>query len=408
MKFPADSPSFRLSSALPPDGHRALRAPSEREPTIVGVAHMGNQPVPPLGSAESASLELDEDLCAPCVEQEDVLDDGVATFECRICLSQMPASDHVPLTSCAHAYCCECLGAFVDTKIRQCAGTNPTTGVLARAVVGLRCPTCAIPLGRASLVALRTMLTSSGRERDATMVPPLLIRALEEPSTAEVEEAAATARAADEAPGGGRGQRGSPPAPDPAAERALRAWMCAQHVKLCPNRLCAAPIEKNGDCDNMRCRSCQCAFTWSSVPLAAPCRGYHCCKAWPYVLRCKHFQSRSQLPLRRRVELATLQGAAALPLMPVAAPVIALAAPLLALDIAVKRVCKEWRQRQLARARERAALRMRERTNEFVAAYVSCRTTGEHQWVAGWCCRCGALELVSTSALDAEVGTGSA
>ena len=92
-EVPADSPSFRVRAHyLLPDGHRALRA-AEREPTVVGVAHMGNQPVAPLGSAESASLELDEDLW-PCVEQEDVLDDGAATFECRICLSNAGV-DHV-------------------------------------------------------------------------------------------------------------------------------------------------------------------------------------------------------------------------------------------------------------------------------------------------------------------------
>jgi hypothetical protein len=47
----------------------------------------------------------------------------------------------------------------------------------------------------------------------------------------------------------------------------LAAAKMESTTRLCPNRLCQVPIEKNEGCDHMFCSRCQRAFNWSQAAI---------------------------------------------------------------------------------------------------------------------------------------------
>lgn len=141
---------------------------------------------------------------------------------CAICLDELGTEGPTQMLACGHAYCRPCVGKHVKTIIAE--GRWPG------------CPLCTRPLGTAEAEACCPGAT------------------------------VATGGAADWQPWrpwrrGAAGSGGSSgPSSSAAAVVLTDAEVQALGLRRCPR--CRTPIEKNGGCDNMRCR-CGCRFKWS-------------------------------------------------------------------------------------------------------------------------------------------------
>jgi len=244
-----------------------------------------------------------------------------------------------------------------------------TTTSVARACL---CPMCSTPW---SDTVLRIILTETGR------VDPVSIdRYVEYHATAVASAQETNPRATSM---------------DPSLERSFIRWARENHIKRCGE--CNAPIEKNGGCQHMRCGSCQHSFNWGAAPLLHPCCGYHYTRKFPFLERCKHLPARDFKIVHRASYYAQLA-----PLAVAVSPVALIALPVLGLAEVKDRYQDyiiEWRQAKrraanLAAAAHEYAAEMEEMRQQMTA----CRQTGEHEWVAGWCHRCGALEESAANA----------
>ena len=172
---------------------------------------------------------------------------------------------------------------------------------------------------------------------------------------------------------------------DRNADKAFAAWASRNHIKRCSH--CSAPIQKNGGCIMMTCGSCKLGFRWDAVPVIAPCAGWHYRKAFPFVSKCPHARWQD-LPMSSRGWYYLHVSCAYAPIAVAALPCAVAVSPYLA----ARRIKKDVRAWERARALRELEQRRREMCAAMYREIESklCRNTNQHEWVAGWCCRCGA------------------
>lgn len=300
---------------------------------------------------DGAAFESDAaaaNCCLPCDDDDD---------DCAICLQPLHVLN-VHTLSCTHSYHGTCLKRYVDGLING----GPTSRPCA-------CPLCAAALTVEEMAALGVDPEGQARHSALLAVPA--------PITPERQSPSELAR-----------QR--------AADRTFAIWARRCHVKLCPS--CNAPIEKRGGCPSMMCQSCHSRFNWNTVPLAFPCRGFHC-GCFPPIQRCKHFtpEHHRMTPVNRCIytlSTAACVGAACVAVLPFA---VAMGAK----EAGSKVLKRTLRKREERRRRARFATYQLEGAAAMEATrqqMTICRQTGTHGWInlpahgIRWCHQCGLEE----------------
>ena len=342
--------------------------------------------------SDSSAADL---ACEACDEEDE--DEGDAPT-CPICLnpfaSQEAHANREVGLGCAHSVCAECLHRFAEGKLK--ARPEP---------VAVRCPMCAVPVAFERLWPVlngkRPRRTLGVRADGAPDLFELVLRlqraALDAPARdPSVEEGRAEPEDEQDRARAQRLRQSSAA----TAALAFEGWARRNHVKLCGS--CAAPIQKTGGCTQMRCSNPQCLarFRWDQTPLAYPCKGYHRCATPPFVYRCPHLRD-DDFAARHRWAYHGQRTLVMLPVYAVAVPLALAVGPPVLLASAAKSAWRKRRERlrRLRRERWRVSDAYRQRAaaqNEAERRRMTaCRQSGNHEWVHGWCHRCGALEAAA-------------
>lgn len=345
-----------------------------------------------------ASLEMAPPAASVNDDDEDKDEDKEIT--CAICLGH-DSTPHLSLTGCTHRFHTECIHKLVhyNTKVMWAYNQTITNACIIKAVRACRCPTCSAPLSEKEVVDGLQFKLGNRLRADWH---PKVARAFEIARVADASDANSPPEGSE-----GRAERVLPPVPSAESERAFRSWARKLHLKHCPH--CQAPIEKIGGCRNMVCGNCAGTFRWDSVPLICTCKGYHL--EWrdgpvPFWKACEHAR-RDEVALCHKAEFHAKRAVVLAPI------VLVLAAPVLltySVVAAVDAVKKHRRRAARLRMKERTRRRLRaaeasfaDENREELERAVACRRTGQHEWVAGWCHRCGALQEEDDEEADADV-----
>lgn len=202
---------------LPRAGGRVLRRQAVHAAVPLSVPAAARQP-----PADGAAA-MDAAPVAPAVARGRAAPDG-GSFECAICLGTGDGPGVVHALSCGHSFCRSCIGRHIATR----------WGEGQRA----RCPKCMRELERTEVPA--EVLAGAGKQ-----VWPENCASVS--SHDAVQESA-------------------------SSSRAFLKLAQRMHLKQCP--ACAAPIQKEGGCDHMRCH-CGFIFRWSEAATLAPCHRLH-------------------------------------------------------------------------------------------------------------------------------------
>ena len=282
-------------------------------------------------------------LCDECDECEES-----AQAECAICLQEIKHEAEGTgscVLKCSHSFHLHCLVQHVQ----HCLGRMPPCPS--------NCPLCTSPIDTSTLKCILPPQTAESyvRKQDA---------ALASHSTRRV--AAVT---------------------DTRAERDFNRWARTNHVKSCPR--CRAPIEKHGGCNSMVCRACDQRFAWNQTSLLVACKGYHYSCVPPFVHKCKHFDLDRMTKFHHAMFLVQRYTVG----VPYYLPAHLLRAPAAACSLLTK--LQSYRQqRKLMRRRAQLQAIANEEHEAAKREAIQCRWTGNHDMVAGWCQRCGAIEVV--------------
>jgi len=271
---------------------------------------------------------------------------------------------------CMHVMCLGCISSYAEFKVQSHELQCQELGHLS-------CPTCMAPIQDRQTVL--KILRAGGQFNDVPGTAYTLVRAARM-QAATAHQPTRTHRAVQDEAEARR------------MDEEFQNWARANHIKACPG--CRVPIQKNGGCNNMICQSCSSPFQWRQQPLLCACRGYHLRGHPIFVKACKHTPKES-MPFRRKAELQLSRAGLAViyaPLvLPLAVAALVVGGPLLgaayARTYARKHAQKLKRRKRHETLQRLQRLRAEEEYNRSLRN--TCRVTGVHDFVAGWCTQCG-------------------